>query len=71
LIVKHPAQVPLCPSTFVTVMFLAPVGALAATVTLAVTWVEDTRVVELTVIPLPENDARAPEANPVPVIVTF
>jgi hypothetical protein len=37
----------------------------------AVSEVALTNVVEFTVIPVPENDAVAPDANPVPVIVTF
>ena len=71
LTVKHPVQEPLSRSVFVTVMFRVPVVAFAASVMFAVSWVDDTKVVELTVIPVPENDATAPEANPVPVIVTF
>jgi hypothetical protein len=71
LTVKHPEQDPLSRSVFVTVMFRVPVVAFAASVMLAVNEVGETKVVELTVIPVPENDATAPEANPVPVIVTL
>jgi hypothetical protein len=63
--------VPEPPSEFVTVTFRAPVAADAPTVTFAVICVELTKVVEFTVIPVPENPTIAPLANPVPVIVTF
>ena len=63
---KHPTHVPACVSVFVTVTSLAPVGAAAEMVMFAVTSVEDTKVVEFTVIPVPENDATAPVAKCVP-----
>ena len=48
-----------------------PVAAPAATVTFAVSCVEETNVVEFTVMPVPEKEAVAPDVNPVPLIVTF
>jgi hypothetical protein len=68
---KHPLHEPLPESGLVTVTFPAPVVAPAETVMLAVSEVEDTKVVEFTVIPLAENVAAAPLTNPVPVIVMF
>jgi hypothetical protein len=68
---KTPVPVPEPPSVFVTVTFRAPVTAVVAMVTLAVSCVELTNDVELTVIPVPEKDTLAPLAKPVPVIVTF
>jgi hypothetical protein len=57
----------------VTVTFPAPSVAVPETVTLAVTSVALTYVVELTVIPDAEKVAASPvpDTNPVPVIVTF
>ena len=68
---KSPWPDPELPSGLVTVASRAPVGADAATVTFAVSCVELTKEVEFTVIPVPENAARAPLAKPVPLIVTF
>jgi hypothetical protein len=67
LIVKPTEAEP--PSGFVTVIVLAPVVAFPAIVTFAVTCALSTKVVELTVTPVPENDAVAPAAKFVPVIV--
>jgi hypothetical protein len=53
----------------VTVTLLAAAAAVEATVTVAVSWVELTKVVELTVMPVPENEAVAPLTKPVPLIV--
>ena len=68
---KHDAHEPLPASGLVTVTFLAPVAAPEDTVTLAVSEVADTKLVEFTVIPAPEKAALAPLTKPVPVIVTF
>ena len=68
---KHDAHEPLPASGLVTVTLLAPVAAPEDTVTLAVSEVAETNVVEFTVIPVPENAALAPLTKPVPVIVTF
>ena len=70
LIVKAPAAEPVPPSGLLTETPTAPVAVLLGTVTLAVSWVALTYVVELTVTPGP-NDAAAPGWNPVPLIVTF
>jgi hypothetical protein len=59
------------PSGLVTVRFRFPVVAFDAIDTLTVNEVDDTNVVEFTVMPVPENDTVAPETNPVPVIVKF
>jgi hypothetical protein len=67
--VKQLAHEPFPASGFVTVTLLVPVVALEETVMLAVREVEETNVVEFTVIPVPEKDAAAPLTNPVPVIV--
>ncbi len=69
--VKQLLHEPFPASGLVTVTFPAPVVAPAETVMLAVSEVEDTKVVEFTVIPDPEKADVAPEANPVPVIVMF
>jgi hypothetical protein len=69
LTVKHPVQVPTPASGLVTRTSPAPVVAPAKTVTLAVSWVADTNVVEFTVMPEAENVAAAPETNPVPLTV--
>jgi hypothetical protein len=69
--VKQLAHEPLPASGLVTVTFPAPVVALEETVMFAVSEVEDTKVVEFTVIPLAENVAAAPLTKPVPVIVMF
>ncbi len=71
LTVKTLEPVPTPASGLVTVTLRAPVVAFAATVMLAVNEVALTNVVELTVIPVPENAAVAPETKPVPVIVMF
>jgi hypothetical protein len=52
-------------------MSRAPVVAPAVIVMLAVSEVALLKVVELTVIPAPENATVAPDTNPVPVIVMF
>jgi hypothetical protein len=70
LTVNTPDPVAVLPSPFVRVTFRTPAAALAATVMLAVKDVELKNVVELTVIPVPENVTVAPEMKPVPVIVT-
>jgi hypothetical protein len=71
VIEKQAAQTAVPPSLFVTVTAPAPRLAAADTDTLAVSWVDDTNVVEFTVTPLAEKTADAPVANPVPAIVTF
>jgi hypothetical protein len=58
-------------SGFVTVTFLAPVAAPAAMLMFAVSDVALTKVVELTVIPVPLKVAVAPLTKLVPVTVTF
>ena len=68
---KHPLHEPLPTSGLVTVTVRALAVALDATVTLAVSEVAETNVVEFNVIPVPEKEAVAPLTNPVPVIVTF
>ncbi len=68
---KTPVPVPTPASGLVTVTLLAPVVAEPEMVMLAVSEVALTKVVELTVMPVPEKVAAAPETNPVPVIVTF
>ncbi len=67
--VKQFVHEPLPASGLVTVTFPAPVVAPAETVMLAVSEVEETNVVEFTVIPDPEKADVAPLTNPVPVIV--
>jgi hypothetical protein len=67
--VKHELHEPLPASGLVTVTFPAPVVAPAETVMLAVSEVEETKVVEFTVIPDPEKADVAPETKPVPVTV--
>ena len=67
LTVKHPVQVPAVASGFVTVTSCRPVLAPEAIVTLAVTWVLLSNVVEFTVMPAPGNDATAPGAKLAPV----
>jgi hypothetical protein len=70
--VKQPEQVAGAePSLFVTLTLRAPVVAPELMVMLAVRWLEFTKVVEFTVIPVPENDAAAPFTKLVPVTVTF
>jgi hypothetical protein len=60
-------------SPFVTVTLRAPVVALDAIVMFAVTCVAETKVVEFTVMPVPEKAAARvpPLTNPVPFTVTF
>ena len=58
-------------SGFVTVTFRAPVVAVAATVMLAVSCVALTKVVELTVIPVPLKVTAAPLTKFVPLTVIF
>jgi hypothetical protein len=67
--VKHPVHVPTPASGLVTTTSPAPVVAVGEMVTLAVSWVDDTKVVELTVTPVAENEADAPETKPLPLIV--
>ena len=73
LTVKTPVPVPTPASPLVTVTLEAPVVAEPEIVMLAVSVVAFTKVVELTVIPVPENEVArdAPVTNPVPVIVMF
>src|SRR6266542_1706936 len=71
LTVKHPVHDALPVSVLVTVTSRAPVVAPPAMVMLAVTWVALLKVVELTVMPVPENDAFAPLTKFVPVITMF
>ena len=59
------------PTPFETVMVRAPVAAVEETLMLAVNEVVDTNVVELTVIPDPENETVEAATKLVPVIVTF
>src|SRR5919204_229136 len=69
--VNTPVPAPMPVSGFVTVTSRAPVVALVAMVMLAVSVMLDTNVVELTVMPVPENDTVAPDTKLVPVTVTF
>jgi hypothetical protein len=71
LTVKTPVPVPTPASPLVSVTLRVPVVAAPEIVMLAVTEVELTKVVEFTVIPVPENEAAsgAPETKFVPVIV--
>ena len=73
LTVKAPVPVALVVSGFVTVTLRAPVVAPEAIVMFAVTSVALTNVVELTVMPVPENEAAspAPLSKFVPLIPTF
>lgn len=66
LTVKIAPLVPLPASGFVTVMVLDPTVAPPAMVTLTVSVVALTKVVELTVMPVPENVGVAPLTKPVP-----
>jgi hypothetical protein len=70
LTVKQLEHVALPASGFVTVTLPAPKVASDATVMFAVTCVDDTKVVEFTVMPDAEKLAEAPFANPVPDTVT-
>ena len=67
--VNTPMPVAALLSGLVTVALRAPVLAAPEIVMLAVSWVALTNVVELTVIPIPENTVLAPLSKPVPVIV--
>jgi hypothetical protein len=69
--VKQPVHEAEAPPGLVTVTSRAPVGALEATLTLATTVVELWKVVEFTVMPVPEKAALAPDTKLVPVTVTF
>jgi hypothetical protein len=71
LTLKTPLPVPTPASGLVTVTLPAPVLAVEEMLMFAVSWVELTNVVELTVIPEPENTALAPLTKPVPVMVTL
>ena len=65
--VKHAVHEPDWVSVFATVMFRAPGVAFVAMSMFTVSCVEESRVVEFTVIPVPENEAVAPAAKLVPV----
>ena len=65
--VKMPMPVSVPPSRFVTVTSRAPVAAPPLMLTFAVTCVGLSTVVELTVMPVPENATVAPLAKFVPV----
>ena len=67
---KQVAQVADWRSGFVTVKARAPVGAVGATVTRAITVVDDRKLVRPTVRPAPATLTRAPDTNPVPVTMT-
>jgi hypothetical protein len=71
LTVNRLVPVATLPSPLVTVTFRAPVAAAAAIEMLTFNEVALRKVVELTVIPLPENEAARPGplSKPVPVIV--
>ena len=69
--VKRPVPVPRPASVLVTMTSRPPTVAPAAIVMFAVICVALLRVVELTVMPLPENDATTPVAKPVPRITMF
>ena len=56
-----PVDVALVVSGLVTVTLREPVDALEVIVTLAVTDVELTKLVELTVMPVPEKDTASPD----------
>ena len=68
-----PVSVPTPASPFVIVTSRRPVVAVPLTVMLAVKLVALTKVVELTVMPMPEKLAAspAPDTKFVPVIATF
>src|SRR5881628_1562623 len=67
--VKPPASTTVCPSGFVTVTSRAPIAAVAPITRATESWVDETTVVELTVMPAP-NAALAPAWKFVPVTVT-
>src|SRR5712692_1804668 len=67
--VNPPARVPVCPPGFVTVTSRGPSAAVAPIAIATDSCVDDTTVVELTVIPAPK-DALAPVWKLVPVTVT-
>jgi len=71
LTVKHPPHVACPASGLVTVTLRTPVVAPLAIVMFAVNDVEVLNVVELTVMPVPENVALAPLTNPVPTSPMF
>ena len=71
LTVNTPVPVAAVSSGLVTVTLRTPVVAPAAIVMFAVSWVALTKVVELTVIPVPEKLAAAPLTKLVPLTVTF
>src|SRR5213593_3735567 len=66
---KPPASTTVCPSGFVTVTSLAPIAAVAPITRATESWVDETTVVDVTVIPAP-NAALAPAWKLVPVTVT-
>ena len=68
--VKTLAPVPVPESGLVTVTLRGPAVALPARLTLSVSSVDESTVVELTVIPVPEKDAEAPLRKCEPVTVT-
>jgi hypothetical protein len=69
--VKHPVQLPLWPPGSVTVMLRAPTVAPVVRVMLTVIWVLLLKVVELTVMPDPENATVAPLTKKLPVMAMF
>src|SRR5881296_2942328 len=66
---KPPASTTVCPSGFVTVTSRAPIAAVAPITRATESWVDETTVVDVTVIPAP-NAALAPAWKLVPVTVT-
>ena len=73
LTVKTPVPVAFVVSGFATVTLRAPTLAFEAIVTFALTSVELTKLVELTVMPVPENEAARPVplSKFVPLIATI
>ena len=68
LTVKMPVPTPVPPSGFVTVMSRVPTVAPTESVMFAVTCVMLLKVIELTVMPVPENETMAPLTKPPPAI---
>src|SRR5213596_2457230 len=66
---KPPVRTTDCPSGFVTVTSRAPIAAVAPITRATESWVDETTVVDVTVIPAP-NAALAPAWKLVPVTVT-
>ena len=71
LTVKPPTSVVVPASGLVVVTSRGPAGAPPATVTFTVRLLELLRVVELTVMPVPENDTATPTWKLVPTIARF